>query len=141
MFERFALPGYRKVIDLLQQHGVRLRVFCTTGGDLSSLLPMLVDAGINGLWISNIVSTKMSYPKLRQEFGPEVALIGGIDATALNRDESAVRTAVMETAPQLLESGHYLPCLDDRPRPNTEFSLYSFYRELLAELAQRGEEY
>jgi hypothetical protein len=83
----------------------------------------------------------MAYPKLRQEFGPEVALIGGIDATALNRDKSAVRTAVMETAPQLLESGHYLPCLDDRPRPNTEFSLYSFYRELLAELAQRGEEH
>lgn len=138
MFERFAMPGYRRVLELLQAHDVRLRVMSTTGGDLSSLLPMLVDAGINGLWISNIVSTEMEYSKLRQKFGPEVALIGGIDATALSRDEAAVRDAVMSTAPPLLESGRYLPCLDDRPRQNTSFRLYALYRELLAELARRG---
>jgi uroporphyrinogen decarboxylase len=111
---------------------------CTTGGDLSSLLPMLVEAGINGLWISNIVSAEMEYSKLRRQFGPEVALIGGIDATALSRDENAVRRAVMETVPPLLDSGRYLPCLDDRPRENTSFALYCLYRELLAELALRG---
>ena len=138
MFKRFALPGYRKVIDLLRAHGVALRVMCTTGGDLSSLLPMLIDAGINGLWISNIMSAKMEYSKLRQEYGREVALIGGIDATALSRDEDAVRQAVMETVPRLLEGGRYLPCLDDRPRINTSFSLYRHYRELLANLARRG---
>lgn len=138
MFERFAMPGYRKVLELLQAHGVPLRVMCTTGGDLSSLLPMLVDAGINGLWISNIVSTEMEYSKLRQKYGPEVALIGGIDATALSRDEEAVRNTVMSTVPPLLESGRYLPCLDDRPRRNTSFQLYSLYRKLLAELARRG---
>ena len=56
MFDRFAIPGYRKVIDLLKRHGVRLRILCTTGGNLTSLLPSLIDAGINGLWISNIRS-------------------------------------------------------------------------------------
>ncbi len=138
MFERFAMPGYRKILDLLRTHDVPLRVMSTTGGDLSSLLPMLVDAGINGLWISNITSAKMEYSRLRQEFGPDVALIGGIDATALSRDETAVRRAVRDTVPPLIESGHYLPCLDDRPRENTSFSLYRLYRELLAELALRG---
>jgi uroporphyrinogen decarboxylase len=138
MFRRFALPGYRKVIDLLQAHDVPLRVLCTTGGDLSSLLPMLVDAGINGLWISNIMSANMEYSKLRQEYGPEMALIGGIDATALTRDEAAVRHVVMDTVPPLLESGRYLPCLDDRPRASSSFSLYSLCRKLLAELALRG---
>jgi uroporphyrinogen decarboxylase len=137
MFRRFSLPGYRKVIELLRRHGVPLRILCTTGGDLSSLLPMLLDAGINCLWISNIVSVNMEYSKLRQEYGPEVALIGGIDAESLSRDETAVRRTVMETVPPLLESGRYLPCLDDRPRANTSFSLYSCYRALLAELALR----
>lgn len=138
MFRRYSLPGYRKVIDLLRRHDVPLRILCTTGGDLSSLLPILLDAGINGLWISNIVSVNMEYTQLRQEYGPEVALIGGIDATALSRDEAAVRRAVMDTVPPLLESGRYLPCLDDRPRANTSFALYGLYRELLAELAIRG---
>jgi hypothetical protein len=51
---------------------------------------------------------------------------------------TAVRRAVMDAVPPLLESGRCLPCLDDRPRENTSFSLYSLYHELLAELALLG---
>ncbi len=135
MFERFALPGYRRVLELLDRHHVPFRIFCTTGGDLSSLLPPLLEAGVNGLWISNIASTSMSYRNLRRTYGPDIALIGGIDATALTRDEPAIREAVATTVPPLLEQGRYLPCLDDRPRSNVPFPHYRLYRELLAELA------
>lgn len=138
MFERFAIPGYRKVIDLLKNHRVPLRILCTTGGDLTSLLPSLIDAGINGLWISNIRSAGMEYPKLRRRFGSEVALIGGIDATALARDEAAVRKAVEETVPDLLESGRYLPCLDDRPRSTVPLAHYRLYRHLLEKISRKG---
>lgn len=138
MFERFAIPGYKKVIDLLENYHIPLRILCTTGGDLTSLLPSLIDAGINGLWISNIRSTRMEYPKLRRQFGSKVALIGGIDSTALARDEAAVRKAVEETVPDLLETGHYLPCLDDRPRSNIPFAHYRLYRHILEEIARKG---
>lgn len=138
MFERFAIPGYKKVIDLLEKYHIPLRILCTTGGDLTPLLPPLIDAGINGLWISNISSAGMEYPKLRRQFGSDVALIGGIDSTALARDEAAVRKAVEKTAPELLESGHYLPCLDDRPRSNIPFANYRLYRHILDEIAQKG---
>jgi uroporphyrinogen decarboxylase len=138
MFERYAIPGYEKVIDLLEKYNVPLRILCTTGGDLTSLLPSLIDVGINGLWISNIRAAGMQYPKLHRQFGSEVALIGGIDSTALARDEAAVRKAVEETVPDLLESGHYLPCLDDRPRCNIPFGHYSLYRHILEEIAQKG---
>lgn len=135
MFRRFAIPGYRKVIDLLEKHAVGLRVFCSTGGDLTSLLPALIDAGINGLWISNIRSAGMQYPKLRRQFGSQIALIGGIDATALTRDVAAVRSAVVDTVPKLLEGGRYLPCLDDRPRQNMPYAHYRLYRDLLGQIA------
>ena len=138
MFERFAIPGYKKVIDLLEKYHIPLRILCTTGGDLTSFLPSLIDAGINGLWISNIRSARMEYPKLRRRFGSEVALIGGIDSTALTRDEAAVRKAVEETVPDLLESGHYLPCLDDRPRANIPFANYRLYRQCLQKIARKG---
>jgi hypothetical protein len=119
-------PFYRKAPDILC-------ILCTTGGNLSPLLPSLIDAGINGLWISNIRSAGMEYATLRREYGSEVALIGGIDATALTRDEAAVRKAVEQTVPPLLEGGHYLPCLDDRPRSNLPFSHYKLYRHILEE--------
>lgn len=80
----------------------------------------------------------MEYDKLRRTFGPEVALIGGIDSTALSRDEDAVRRVIEKTVPPLLESGRYLPCLDDRPRANVPFSRYRLYRRLLEEIAQIG---
>jgi hypothetical protein len=137
MFRRFAIPGYRKVIDLLKKYHVPLRILCTTGGDLTSLLPSLIDAGINGLWISNIQSARMEYSKLRRQFGTEVALIGGIDSTALAQDEAAVQKAVEYTVPGLLESGHYLPCLDDRPRSNIPFANYRLYRRILDQIARR----
>ena len=136
MFARFAIPGYRKVIDLLDRYRVPLRILCTTGGNLSSLLPALIDAGINGLWISNIRGAGMAYPELRRRFGPDIALIGGIDATALFRDEEAIRQAVAATVPGLLETGRYLPCLDDRPRGRMPLAHYRMYRRLLEEIAQ-----
>jgi hypothetical protein len=80
----------------------------------------------------------MEYQRLRREYGPEIALIGGIDSTALLRGETGVRRAVDETAPPLLSQGRYLPCLDDRPRDNTPFAMYALYRKLLAEIAESG---
>jgi hypothetical protein len=138
MFERYAMPGYRKVLDLLDRHGVPFRIFCTTGGDLGPLLAPLLDAGVNGLWISNIMTEAMEYSNLRREYGRDVALIGGIDATALSRGEEAVRRAVETTVPPLLAEGRYLPCLNDRPRDNTSFAMYRSYREALAETAAKG---
>ena len=135
MFERFAIPGYRKVLDLLKRHQVNLRILCTTGGNLAPLLPSLVEAGINGLWISNIRSAGMTYARLRREYGPGIALIGGIDAGALARDATAIRQAVTETVPGLLATGRYLPCLDDRPRSNVPLVNYRLYRRLLDEIA------
>ena len=138
MFERFAIPGYQKVMALMKKHRVPLRIMCTTGGNLAPLLPSLVEAGINALWISNIRSAGMQYARLRRRFGADIALIGGIDATALARDERAVREAVQETVPELLESGRYLPCLDDRPRNTIPLAHYRLYRQLLEEIAEQG---
>ena len=134
MFERFAMPGYRKVLGLLEKFNVPLRILCTTGGNLTSILPLLIEAGINGLWISNVRNAGMEYAAFRKAFGPDIALIGGIDAGALSQDENAVRQTVEETVSPLLESGRYLPCLDDRPRTNISFARYRLFRELLEEM-------
>jgi len=138
MFRRFVLPGYRKVLKLLARHEVPLRILCTTGGNLSALLPDLIEAGINGFWISNIRDAGMSYSEMRRTYGPDIALIGGIDTTALAQDESAIRRAVEDTLPGLLQDGRYLPCLDDRPRSNHPFQQYRYFRQILEDIALRN---
>lgn len=138
MFERFAIPGYRKVLDLLKAYGVSLRILSTTGGNLGPLLPSLIDAGINGLWLSNIMSAGMEYGALRRTFGPDLALIGGIDSGVLGLDGTTMRRKVEETVLPLLKEGRYLPCLDDRPRSNIAFSQYRLFRKILKEIAVKN---
>lgn len=138
MFERFALPGYRKVLNLLKEFRVPLRILCTTGGNLNPLFPPLIDAGINGLWISNIRSSNQEYDKLRRNLGANLALIGGIDCALLTLKEAAMRRALEKTVLPLLEIGRYLPCLDDRPRLGVPFSKYRLFRALLQEIALKG---
>lgn len=138
MFKRYAIPGYRKVISLLDKYNVPLRVFCATGGDLTSILDLMVDAGINVLWLSNIAVASMKYMALRRHFGNHISLIGGIDSGALNKDEIGLRNEIENTALPLLEKGRYLPCLDDRPRAAVSLSQYRLYRQILAELVQHG---
>lgn len=138
MFKRYAIPGYRKVISLLDKYNVPLRVFCATGGDLTSILSLMVDAGINVLWLSNIAVTSMKYISLRNYFGDAISLIGGINAGSLAQDETTLKSEIENTVLPLLDKGRYLPCLDDRPRANVSYSQYRLYRQILAELAGRG---
>ena len=138
MFKRYAIPGYRKVISLLDKYNVPLRVFCATGGDLTSILSLMVDAGINVLWLSNIAVASMEYMALRRHFGDHVSLIGGIDSGALKHDEMTLRNKIENSVIPLLEKGRYLPCLDDRPRASVSFTQYRIYRQILEELARRG---
>ena len=138
MFKRYSIPGYKKVISLLDKYNVSLRVFCATGGDLTSILNLLVDAGINVLWLSNIAVASMEYKALRRHFGDQISLIGGIDVGVLGQDDTTLKSEVENTVLPLLEKGRYLPCLDDRPRANVSFSQYRQYRQILEELARRG---
>jgi hypothetical protein len=135
MFEHFAMPGYRKVLRLLKKFQVPLRILCTTGGNLRPLVSPLIEAGINGLWISTVKSVGMEYDTLRRAFGPDLALIGGIDSGVLSLDEAAMRRVVEKTVSPLLESGRYLPCLDERPRSNVHFGQYKIFRRILEEIA------
>lgn len=135
MFRHYAIPGYKKVMALLDKYDVPLRIFCSTGGDLTSVLDLLVDAGINVLWISNIAAASMEYMALRRHFGDNISLIGGIKAGALIEDDITLRNEIEGTVLPLLEKGRYIPCLDDRPRANIRFTKYRLYRQILAEIA------
>ena len=137
MFKHYAIPGYRKVISVLDKYNVKLRVFCATGGDLTSILDLLVDAGINVLWLSNIAVATMEYKALRRHFGDHVSLIGGIDSGALKLNEMTLRHEIENTVIPLLEKGRYLPCLDDRPRVAVSFYQYKLYRQILEEIARK----
>jgi uroporphyrinogen decarboxylase len=78
----------------------------------------------------------MDYRDLRQEFGRELRMIGGIDLDALRRDREAIRREVEEKVPPLVADGGYVPLADGRIRADVPFDNYAYYRQLLQKVAQ-----
>jgi hypothetical protein len=78
----------------------------------------------------------MNYPALRQEFGRDLRLIGGIDLDALREGKEAIRRAMDEVMP-LVEQGGYIPLADGRVRDDVPYEHYVYYRELLREITRQ----
>ena len=133
MFREFVIPWYKKMMALLKEHNIDI-IIMRSFGNIEVLLPDMVDAGITGLWMTDTIPSNMDYAAIRKEYGRKLALIGGIDANVLMKDEEAIRKEIYDKVPPLLESGGYIPTIDNRPRAHIPFKNFAYYRKLLEEI-------
>ncbi len=131
-FRRHLAPLYRELVGLGRAAGVELFIF-ETYGHATPLLPAVLETGCNGLWIAHAAAAGVDYPALRNEFGSDLALIGGVDDRALRDGPEAVRREIGERTKPLLAAGRYLPMLDDRVRENVPLATFELYDTLLRE--------
>lgn len=135
MFEEFMIPVYERIVATARGLGCD-NILLSTYGDTSLLFPILIDAGISMLWISEAAEVpELDYFQIRSEFGPDLGLIGGIPLSIL-RSESpdVIRNTLEEIVPPLLHSGRYVPLAGGRVREEIPWSAYACYRKVLAEL-------
>jgi hypothetical protein len=135
MFEEFMIPVYERIVATARGLGCD-NILLSTYGDTSLLFPVLIDAGISMLWISEATEVPaLDYRQIRSAFGPDLGLIGGIPLSIL-RSESpdVIRKTLEEIVPPLLQSGRYVPLAGGRVREEIPWSAYECYREVLAEL-------
>jgi uroporphyrinogen decarboxylase len=133
MFREFVIPWYKKMVALLKRRGIDI-IIMRSFGNIEVLLPDMVDAGITGLWMTDTIPSNMDYMAIRREYGRKLGLIGGIDARVLIRDDEAIRKEIYEKVPPLLESGGYIPTIDNRARSHISFKKFAYYRKLLEEV-------
>jgi uroporphyrinogen decarboxylase len=138
MFREFVIPQYRKIAKLLRERGVDI-IIMRSFGNINVLLPDMVEAGITGLWMTDTIPSNMDYLEIRREYGQRLALIGGIDSNVLTRDEEAIKKEIYEIAPPLLESGGYIPTIDNRARSHIPFKNFVYYRKALEEICDLSE--
>jgi len=135
MFQEFMIPVYERIVATARGLGCD-NILLSTYGDTSLLFPVLIDAGISMLWISEAAEVPaLDYRQIRREFGPDLGLIGGIPLSLL-RSESpeVIRSNLEKIVPPLLQSGRYVPLAGGRVREEIPWSAYECYREVLAEL-------
>jgi len=133
MFREFVIPRYERLAKLLHDRGVNI-IIMRSFGNIEALLPDMVEAGVTGLWLTDTIPSGMDYLAIRKQYGKKLALIGGIDSNVLIRDEEAIRREIYEKAPPLLESGGYIPTIDNRARSHIPFKNFAYYRKLIEEV-------
>jgi hypothetical protein len=133
LVRKYMLPGYRKIVDLLRSHGIDT-IFVDCDGNLDLLIPIWLEAGINGVWPLE-VAAGMDPVALRRRYGRDLLLVGGIDKRELSQGREEVQAEVMKKVPCLIEEGGYIPTVDHSVPPDVPLDNYVYFRQLLSELA------
>lgn len=98
-----------------------------------ALLPEVVKAGFDALWICETPPGGVDYSELRRELGPEIGLMGGIDTDLLRESPARIQQAVEAVLP-LVSAGRYIPMADGRVREVISFHNYATYRRTFEQM-------
>jgi hypothetical protein len=128
MFREFFLPHYRKLIDHMKSHGVKL-ITVDTDGDPRKLVPLFMEAGVNGLWPVEVASG-IDPVMLRKEFGSDLALMGGIDKRLLACGKAEIRSEVQRILDYMLPRGGYIPTVDHMVPPDVSYENFLYYLDI-----------
>ncbi|MBI2302281.1 MAG: hypothetical protein HYU66_25540 [Armatimonadetes bacterium] len=119
-FARAVLPFYRAMVEMGRRAGLEIFLW-ESYGQVEVLLPVVLEAGFNCLWLGETGDAGTDYVRLRERYGPEIGLLGGIDARILSGSKREIEAEVRRIAEPLLASGRYIPMLSSRMRPVHSF--------------------
>ena len=128
MVRKFMLPRYRRVVEYLRSRGVQW-ISLDSDGQIMSLIPVWLDAGINFLYPFEVQSG-MDVVEVRRRFGQNLRMMGGVDKRVLAIGKEAINTELSRLAP-IVKEGGYIPALDHSIPPDVSFSNYCYYMEKL----------
>jgi uroporphyrinogen decarboxylase len=135
IYRKFAFKHYRRVNDWMHAHGIK-HIWLDSDGDISELIPLWVDSGINVLWPFERQSG-MDVVRVRSEYGRDLALMGGIDKRTLITGGPDMKHEVDRVIP-LVEEGGYIPELDHSVPPDVSWPNFCEYIEYLKFRLERG---
>lgn len=131
MVRKYMLPRYKRVVEFLKGRGVKW-IALDSDGQVSSLIPIWMEAGINFLYPFE-VQAGMDVIQVRQEYGRELRMFGGVNKRPLIKGEDAINRELERIAP-LIGDGGYIPMLDHSVPPDIPFENYRYYLDKLYEI-------
>jgi hypothetical protein len=125
VFKECVAPGYLKIRNKLEAHGVHL-LEMDTDGDVLQFSRDLLDCGVNMLFPVEVGTFGGSAPELRKRYGKELRLIGNFDKFALEKGRHAVLSEIQRLAP-LMREGGYIIMPDHHITPGVSLEDYRWY--------------
>jgi uroporphyrinogen decarboxylase len=108
LFRRFFLPHIQRLIDLGHDFGLKVLLHCC--GGFYPLIPVLIEAGLDGLQSLQPDARDMEPAKLKRDFGRRITLMGCLDTHHLliKGTPDLVRTKVREILAIMKPGGGYI---------------------------------
>jgi uroporphyrinogen-III decarboxylase len=107
-FQRFFLPHLQRLIDLGHAYGLKVMLHCC--GGYAPLIPLMIQAGLNGLHAVQPSCRGMDLPWLKSEFGDKILFNGAIDShhVLINGTPDSVRNKTREVLEVMKPGGGYV---------------------------------
>lgn len=125
VFRDVLVPRYRAIASCLRSHGCDV-VIVDCDGDIRPLIPLWLDAGVNGLFPVETGSWNTDPAALRREFGDSLLMIGGVGESVLTGTRAQITAEVERLAP-VAAAGGYIPAPDHSIPPHVPFDNYMHY--------------
>ena len=135
LFRKFAFPHYRRVCDWLHHQGIE-HIGLDSDGNITSLIPLWLDAGLDHLWPFEVQSG-MDVVQVRKQYGRRLAMMGGLDKRVLGVGGEVMRQEVDRLMP-LVEDGGYIPEMDHSVPPDVSWKNFCDYIGYLKHRLGRG---
>lgn len=131
----FIRPYYRRIWDMLADRGARL--FCQdSDGDMRPVIPAFLEAGLN-VMLPLEPAAGMDIVALRENYGTQLAFVGGIDKHVLRRSQAEIEAELEYKIPPMVRTGGCVLGLDHRIPNGTPLKNYRFYIRKVWEILER----
>jgi hypothetical protein len=131
-YRTFVFGPMKRLVDFLKSHGVRY-VVVDSDGNTEPLIPLLLEAGVDGLWPLERASNDTDPAFLRRKYGKSLRLWGAVDKRELAKDHRAIDAHLATLAP-LVEQGGFIPTVDHTVPPDVSLDNFRYYMKRKAEL-------
>jgi len=126
-YKKFIYPNMRRLVDFLKAGGVKY-VFVDTDGNSEPLIPMLLDAGVDGIWPIERASVDQDPIFLRKKYGKALRLTGAVDKRELAKGKKEISEHLRTFIP-LIEEGGFIPTVDHTVPPDVPLDNFRYYIE------------
>ena len=132
VFDELVGKHYHRITDLVRQHGIDI-VSVDCDGCIDLLVPIWLKNGVNTMFPIEVGTWNASIRKWREQYGPSLRGVGGMDKRVFAQDKAAV-DAEIQRLKSLVALGGYIPCPDHRIAPDAKFELVQYYCQQFREI-------
>jgi uroporphyrinogen decarboxylase len=126
-YKTYIYPQMKRLVDFFKGKGVPY-IMVDSDGNTEPLLPLMMDAGVDGIWPLERAADCTDPNFLRQKYGKSLRLWGGVDKRELGKDRAAI-DAHLKTFIPLIEEGGFIPTVDHTVSPDVSYENFLYYME------------